>query len=55
MGKWKKKYRSIPTSDAMAITGNINTVIMLAAVLGNTSMRSGLLRSERCLKRNYGP
>lgn len=40
----KNIYRSIPTSDAMPVTGNINIVIILAAVLGNTSLRSGLLR-----------
>lgn len=42
-------------SDAVPITGNINIVIVLTVVLGNTSLRSGLLRSESCPNRNDGP
>lgn len=53
--KWKKNiYRYIPLSDAVPITGNINIVIVLTVVLGNTSLRSGLLRSESCPNRNDG-
>lgn len=55
-GKVKKSIsRYIPMSDAMPIIGNINSVIVLTAVLRNTSLRSGLPRSDRYLDRNYGP
>jgi len=38
----------------MLIASSINIVIVLTVVLGNTSLTSGLLKSEGCPNGNYG-